>query len=106
MKNIPRADLESGKETEDQLETTLHEIFHILGFSSWVYQYWYDPITNSAYGTGANRIFENGLTYRGLTTSILTSPNLLKYAREYYNCADLEGVQLENCKNLIFFNFL
>lgn len=84
--------LNSKHGTEDEFETTLHEIFHILGFSSWMYSYWYNPLTNSAYGTGANKVYTNGKVYRGLTTSILHSPNLLNFAKEYYKCPDLEGV--------------
>lgn len=78
------------------MEVTLHEITHVLGFSNSVYKDWFNPITQNIYGTGSDKIYIDGLNFRGHLTKVLTSHNLLEFARQYYNCSTMVGVQLEN----------
>ena len=77
---------------EDDLETTIHEILHVLGFSSNSAQFWIDPATNDFYGkSNVSKIIKT-INIRGKPTIILFSENVLKTARKYYNCTTLEGM--------------
>lgn len=75
---------------ESQVDTTIHELTHVLGFSDGWFKYFRlngQPYTNPI-TTVANR--------RSGRKTLLTTPNVLKYAREYFRCPDLEGVELED----------
>lgn len=43
-------DLDSNLEFENNFETTIHEITHVLGFASYLYPYYINPNTGVAYG--------------------------------------------------------
>lgn len=61
--------------------------------------YWYDPQIKNTYKNGGtlNKILLANQTYRGRnTTNLLASQRVRDYAREYYNCSTLPGMQLEN----------
>ena len=75
------------KNSDKYLQTILlHELTHVLGFSSSLFEYFQSssqPITKRA-------------TINGYTRTLITSPKVVKVAREYYGCDTLEGVELEN----------
>lgn len=79
-----------GKSLDDQMATVVHEMAHIFGFSKTDFQYWRD---------------RNGVKHeepvkqtqhRGKDVMILSTPNVIKHARKYFNCTTLEGVELES----------
>lgn len=74
-------------EFEDNLETTIHEILHVLGFSGGAMKFWIDPSTGKPY----TRDLIINKTIRGLKTPILTSKNVVEVTRKYYNCPTAEG---------------
>ncbi|EGR28962.1 leishmanolysin family protein, putative [Ichthyophthirius multifiliis] len=81
---------------ENDVETTVHEIIHILGFSGFQMQLWIDPDTGKYYGQYGLHKITRDVIYRGLKTQIVFSKNILLTARKYYNCPTMEGMQLEN----------
>ncbi|EGR28964.1 leishmanolysin family protein, putative [Ichthyophthirius multifiliis] len=81
---------------ENDLETIVHEILHVLGFSGFQMQLWIDPDTGKYYGQYGLPKITRDVIIRGLKTSIVYSKNILLTARKYYNCPTMEGMQLEN----------
>lgn len=65
---------------EDDLETTMHEIGHILGFSGYAIYNWRNPENGEPYAQPTESSF-----FRGKTTTILKTPKVLEYAKEYYS---------------------
>ena len=61
----------------------VHEFTHILGFSKNFFEDYYKNIFTKIDDYGIKRYY-------------LNSPKLLEIARKYYNCPELEGVELEN----------
>lgn len=75
----------------DQFSTTLHEVYHILGFSKSLYKYYVDA--NLKRKPESDTYFDKGsgaLQYR------IRSPKVLAFAREYFNCPDMDGVPVED----------
>ncbi|EGR31368.1 leishmanolysin family protein, putative, partial [Ichthyophthirius multifiliis] len=81
---------------ENDLETTVHEILHVLGFSGSAMYYWIDPDTGKPYGPNNKEKLQKIKIYRGKQTALLTSKNVLEVTRKYYNCPTAEGMQIEN----------
>ncbi|EGR32455.1 leishmanolysin family protein, putative [Ichthyophthirius multifiliis] len=78
----------------------LHEIFHILGFSSGLYRYWINPSTGNYYGNEVdNYVSQQFLREKQIL--ILQTPNVLATAQKYYACLTLKGMQLQNDENII-----
>ncbi|EWS75215.1 leishmanolysin family protein (macronuclear) [Tetrahymena thermophila SB210] len=81
---------------ESDFATAIHELTHVLGFSSSAMQYWIDPDTNQPYLANVGKIQVKD-TVRGVSNVIkLKSKNVLDTARRYYNCPSLDSVPLEN----------
>lgn len=59
----------------------IHEVFHILGFSNWFFDR-----TNIA----------QTIDIAGKQRYAITSPKVVEYAREYFNCPKVMGVPLED----------
>ncbi|KAL4454178.1 hypothetical protein ABPG74_012135 [Tetrahymena malaccensis] len=78
------------------LQVLLHEIIHVLGFSSDSMQYWIDPDTQKPYKLSGISKINTYQTVRGFKTLILTSKNVTDIARKHYNCSQLIGMQIEN----------
>jgi len=78
-----------------KMGTALHELMHILGFSSDQFQNYIDPKTGKKY-TDVNLIQEPR-TYNNVTKTInkLSFPTALSAARSYFNCSTLPGIDLE-----------
>ncbi|EGR30431.1 leishmanolysin family protein, putative [Ichthyophthirius multifiliis] len=81
---------------ENDLETTIHEILHILGFSGFQMQFWINPQTGQYYGQYGLSQITKIVIYRGLPTTLVMTKNILQTARKYYACPNMEGMQLEN----------
>lgn len=76
--------------------TIIHEITHILGFDSTLYTTFLDSITGLPYNytiKATNSTLVNALRP---ATSLLITPNVQTWARNYYNCSTLPGMPLEN----------
>lgn len=76
----------------DQFATVLHEIYHIMGFSKSLYQYYVNPATYKRKRESDTYFVRTSgnLKYR------IRSPNVLAHAREYFNCPDMDGVPVED----------
>ncbi|EGR27371.1 leishmanolysin family protein, putative [Ichthyophthirius multifiliis] len=96
--NIQKMDIIEGdmKTFQNDLETTIHEIMHIIGFSTHIMQYWIDPETNKPYKESFQQKLLKEKTYQGKQSFILTSKNVIEVTRKYYNCPKAEGMYLEN----------
>ncbi|EGR30052.1 leishmanolysin family protein, putative [Ichthyophthirius multifiliis] len=75
---------------EDLMEIVIHEITHILGFSNSDISRW----VNSDGKSHVFPIFEKDI--RGVKIQLLRTPNVLKFAKKYYECEKLFGMPLEN----------
>jgi hypothetical protein len=77
---VPQGDIEF----ENDLITTIHELTHVLGFSSSLYQYYPSkPIVKTKIVNGNN-------------ITILNVEPLTTRLRNYFGCSTLEGAYLEN----------
>ena len=63
----------------------LHEITHVLGFSSSLFE---------LFQTYSSLIKTK--TVNGLKRTLFTGPNVIKQAKRHFNCDDIEGIELEN----------
>ena len=86
-----RVDLSLTK-TRPLYQTLLHEITHILVFSSTLYDYFIDSSGNAL---GRSNIFQNR-TVRGKTTSFLVLPTLKAEVAAHFGCADIFGAEVED----------
>ena len=69
------------------METTLiHEMTHVLGFSSTYFEYYFNNIFTKRDNNNILRTYIN-------------SPKVVETARKYFNCSYLDGVELENYGN-------
>ncbi|EGR29170.1 leishmanolysin family protein, putative [Ichthyophthirius multifiliis] len=75
---------------DDLFQIVVHEMTHILGFTGTSIANWVttdgqphvDPIITQE--------------IRGINTKLLATPNVLKFARDYFGCPSLPGMPLEN----------
>ena len=73
----------SKKGIEEYLTSVLiHEITHILGFSSSFFNYFKFNFAR--------------IDKYGIQRFYLNSPNLIKVAKKYFNCSNIDGIELEN----------
>jgi len=71
----------------------LHEINHILSFSSELFQYFVD----SNYETiPSNQIFISNVSVNDVNRQMIISPKVLSTARKHFGCSNLQGVELED----------
>ncbi|EAR98414.2 leishmanolysin family protein (macronuclear) [Tetrahymena thermophila SB210] len=73
------------------IQIVTHEITHVLGFSGNDVQYWVDSTTKKPH---VNPISVQLI--RGFNSTVLQTPNVQAYARQYYGCPSLAGMLLEN----------
>jgi hypothetical protein len=76
---------------ESHIYTTLHEITHVLGFSSGLYNYYINPTTN-AFLTG----HVTSKTVNGASVTVLNLAPLTTRIRSHFGCSTIEGAYLEN----------
>ena len=77
--------------------TAIHETMHILGFNSNLYETYLDP-TNALGDVYSSFLSGPTLLHplRPKPSYLLTTPNVKAWARNFFNCSDLAGMQLEN----------
>ena len=68
---------------------------HALGFGSNYFSTYINTATNNVY-TSTTDTVTNTRNSVSVTNTVLTTPNVLAWARTHYNCAGLTGMQLEN----------
>ena len=73
-------------------QTLLHEITHILAFSSTLYDFFIDSNGNVL---GRNNIFQSR-TVRGKTAAFLVLPTLKSELAAHFGCMDVLGAELED----------
>ena len=73
-----------------QYSVLIHEIYHLLGFSNSLYQYWKDQ-NGIAYTAPTQTT-----TVRGFTKVVLKTPNVVAKAKEAFGCSTLTGIELED----------
>lgn len=72
----------------------LHELTHILGFHYDLFQY---------YPGGLEGTIETKNEERTkVEKKFIKTPNVLKFAKKYFNCKEIDGVELENQNNLLW----
>jgi proprotein convertase subtilisin/kexin type 5 len=76
----------------DNYSTTLHEIYHIMGFTKYLYQFYIDPVTFKRKVASDTYFVDE----KGPHPHLLRSPLLLAYAKEHFNCNSLKGVPIED----------
>ena len=81
------------EEFEANLGTTLHEITHVLGFSSNGFTRFINPDTGKA--LPREQLVES-ISFRGFQTTILKTPKVVELARKHYGCQTIRGVEMEN----------
>merc|ERR1712139_68816 len=59
----------------------IHELLHVMGFSGWYFQ---------RFGLSKE------ITVGGKKMMAITSPKVVKHAKEYFGCDSIEGVPIEN----------
>eukprot|EP01137_Pigoraptor_chileana_P037188 Opistho-2@33885 len=94
---------------DDQVATAVHEMMHVLGFSSYGFAYFRDengtprttrdglgnpPVSNGAYVAGSSTV--GTFTERGGTVKKLVTPAVVREARAHFGCSTLNGAELEN----------
>ena len=69
----------------------VHEMNHLLGFSSGLIKFW----RNSTGQVYASQKATKNITIRGAYKTIIVTPNVLEKARIAFGCDTLEGLELE-----------
>lgn len=78
-------------EFQENVETAIHEFLHAFGFSGSMAQHFLDENGRPRGDSVIKKVVK-----RGMPTSIIDLPKLTKFAREYFDCPDIEGVEMEN----------
>lgn len=76
---------------QDNVETAIHEFLHAFGFSKTMYSSFLDE---NGKPRGSEVIKK--VTRRGKETNLLMLPRLTKFAREYFDCDSIDGIEMEN----------
>jgi proprotein convertase subtilisin/kexin type 5 len=77
---------------EDKMQTVIHEIFHVLGFSNSLYQY-YHKDDGSSYLSSELTLASS---IRDKTVTLFKTPTVLSKARAAFGCTTLPGLELED----------
>lgn len=76
--------------------TLLHEIMHAMGFSKRSFGYYQDPLKKTAdKRIGRDKVVKR-VQKRGKEVSLVILPKVVATVREYYGCASMEGMELED----------
>jgi len=76
----------------DQFATTLHEVYHIMGFSKSLYQYYIDPVTLIRKKESDTYFVRDS----GKFPYLIRSPKVLEFAKKHFNCQTMDGVPVED----------
>ena len=82
------------KKLFDQFGTLIHEVFHTVGFSRSMFQYYLDS-EGKEYGKDRVKEILKEKSEGPHPYRIITK-RLVEYAREYFNCPTLDGVPVED----------
>jgi hypothetical protein len=74
--------------------TTLHESIHILGFDASLYSAYLDFNTGDVYNYPIN--VSSTLQASRSATFLLKTPAVTAWAKNFFNCISITGMQLEN----------
>jgi leishmanolysin len=74
-------------------KVTLHEIFHVMGFSPPLYEMFVSP---EGYQYEHDDVLTEYTNSVGAKSLGLKTPKLLAFAKEYYGCEDIQALPLEN----------
>ncbi|EGR26870.1 leishmanolysin family protein, putative [Ichthyophthirius multifiliis] len=88
LDKMPKFEQNAFIEFEDLMEVVIHEITHVLGFSDHDMSKWILP-------KGTTHAFVT-TKIKEVNTVLLKTPNVLKFAREYFGCSILEGMPLQH----------
>lgn len=77
---------------QEQFDTTLHEIYHIMGFTPYLFQFFIDPVTNKRKNVSDTYIQRQSGAFRNQ----VVSPRVLEFARNHFGCQTMIGVPLED----------
>ena len=76
----------------DQFGTTLHEVYHVLGFSRSLYKYFINPVTMKR-RVLTETFIENAV---GKFPLIIVTPKVVEFTRRHFNCPKMRGMPVEN----------
>jgi proprotein convertase subtilisin/kexin type 5 len=90
-------DLTSNDTVEFWTEVTIHEMMHVLGLSGSAIANWVDPATGTFHTVASAALLTESVTDADqLTGTLLKSPNLVAYTKDYFNCPTANGLPFEN----------
>ena len=72
--------------------TALHEMMHILGFDSTLYTSYLDPSVGAPYTSSPQVV--GSVNASRPTTNFLTTPFVLAWAQNFFNCSTINGMPL------------
>lgn len=70
----------------------MHELIHILGFSPSLSSFYVDENLNKL---GIESVLTKKVI-RGVERTLIKTPKVLEFAKKYFNCSELEGVEVED----------
>ena len=70
----------------------MHEITHILGFTSTLYEYFLDPANNRPYDKNLSAIYTNSTT----SGFWFKGAKVAEKAKKYFGCDTITAMKLEN----------
>jgi hypothetical protein len=79
----------------DTTATTLHELIHIMGFDSSLYNSFLDSTTGKVYTTAVLQT-ATGLSSGRSVTKMITTPKVVAWAQAWFSCGGITGMLVEN----------
>jgi hypothetical protein len=79
----------------DLTASALHETVHILGFDSSLYGTYLDYSTQTVYATAVLQT-ATGINSNRATSKMITTTNVLTWAKSFFNCNSITGMLVEN----------
>jgi len=77
-------------EFEENIDTALHELTHVLAFSPSLYDDFVDSRGNKRSGVTEKKY------KRGYDTYMIKTPKVLEVSRNHFGCNSISGMELEN----------
>ena len=85
---FPNFESINGKSMKIQIKSMiLHQFTHILGFLYDSFQYFPGGLKNTT---------KTQLDQRGINRTYIITPTVIEFAKKYYNCSNITGLELEN----------
>jgi Leishmanolysin len=89
--NINYISVES-EDWDQSISVSIHEFFHLLGFSSSLLDFYVDEDGNTK---DSGEVVKTEIV-RGVSTNIVVLDEVVNVAKEHFGCSEIEGVELEN----------